>query len=746
MKKVFQRLAALSLAGWTALSLAAGAVPAYGADTEALQAAVSRAEQADVRGCTEGSAALLLKALDSAAQVMGDKNAGSSRVRNHVALLDAASQALVKGAQGDSLACGNYTIKGILRQASSDSPSMGNGSIVQPMEVVAKEGQITLRLQFTSLTVPGLGEGYLSELSYLPGWEGMLQNMTEEQYKAFQACTLEEYHEGVYDLFNHPDTGIDTSLRGKLYPKYLTMPVDYKDPEVWVKVYVPIMESISAGGGTQYARLQMDWDTLTWKEPDKRALEEAADQLARLKGTVVPADYTQEMAELLDQAIITGKDALDSTSLSQSQSDAMAQALNAVANLFADADKQYLYDMIRLAETYTGSEYTEAYTADMKERIQAARAVYNDTFATQTQVNEQYALLLQAVSNPQKKEVSAPATPAPGSTPTPSPEQKPPSSTEEPKKPSEEGNQKLDKDNLKDGIYGVTGKMVKIDKSTASMSNDAISHTIKLTVEKGVYNVSLNFTGLNISGMYGYLGGLKFFDQGYSLDSFGAPQGTVKAVTVDSYQLDGSGGRVSDTYGTDYPHEVTFPLIPEAVKDGYVPLQVYVPIMEAISQGTGTQPVFLFLDWDTLRTAREDDESFTEHENTGQPGATGTGTGTGTGLTAGVSRLGTSPSPIPGGVGAAKSSISGAKSTDSGKKGGTGLAPETPQTEKILSEGGLAEAGTEALGDVNPQDAQADEASEEAPGRPSPAAIPTVMSILMAAAGLAFKWKTRGGL
>ena len=30
-------------------------------------------------------------------------------------------------------------------------------------------------------------------------------------------------------------------------------------------------------------------------------------------------------------------------------------------------------------------------------------------------------------------------------------------------------------------------------------------------------------------------------------------------------------------------------MIPEALNDGYVPLQVFVPIMDAISSGTGTQ-------------------------------------------------------------------------------------------------------------------------------------------------------------
>ena len=53
---------------------------------------------------------------------------------------------------------------------------------------------------------------------------------------------------------------------------------------------------------------------------------------------------------------------------------------------------------------------------------------------------------------------------------------------------------------------------------------------------------------------------------------------------------------MSDAYGTDYPDLVTFPLIPETLKDGYVPLQVVVPLMESISAGTGTQQMYVKLE------------------------------------------------------------------------------------------------------------------------------------------------------
>ena len=58
-------------------------------------------------------------------------------------------------------------------------------------------------------------------------------------------------------------------------------------------------------------------------------------------------------------------------------------------------------------------------------------------------------------------------------------------------------------------------------------------------------------------------------------------------------------------------------MIPEALKDGYVPLQVFVPIMDAISSGTGTQPVFLKLDWSSLKATTADDPDFDKNDNNG---------------------------------------------------------------------------------------------------------------------------------
>lgn len=256
----------------------------------------------------------------------------------------------------------------------------------------------------------------------------------------------------------------------------------------------------------------------------------------------------------------------------------------------------------------------------------------------------------------------------------------------EPESP-DPGGDELDIRNLPDGVYSVTGRMLKVDKETLSMSDNAIDHTIKLTVKDGKYALTMNFRGLTIGSQLGYLGRLQYFASGYTLDhQYGNPQGDLQAVTVDSYQQNEDGSRVSDQYGTDYPDEVTFELIPEALEDGYVPLQVFVPIMDAIASGTGTQPVFLALDWDTLQATTDDDPAFDDEGQTDDEETDGNGEGSG--LTGG-SGLGTST--LPGGSSLGGSSLGGSS------LGGSSLGGSSLSAARTGDETGTALAGWAAL-------------------------------------------------
>ena len=165
---------------------------------------------------------------------------------------------------------------------------------------------------------------------------------------------------------------------------------------------------------------------------------------------------------------------------------------------------------------------------------------------------------------------------------------------------------KLDKDNLQDGAYTLNADMIKINRRDYSMSNDAIGHNITLTVRNGVYYITVEFRGLNVDGDFGYLSRLKYYGAGFSYDNYGNPQGTVILATVLSYQKDTNGNNIVDQYNdadNPYPKHLQFPLVNKAGYEGnFVPLQVFVPIMEAISTGSGTQDVLMRLDWTTLKT------------------------------------------------------------------------------------------------------------------------------------------------
>ena len=173
---------------------------------------------------------------------------------------------------------------------------------------------------------------------------------------------------------------------------------------------------------------------------------------------------------------------------------------------------------------------------------------------------------------------------------------------------------------LSDGVYKLNGEMLKVNKVDKSMSNNAINHNIKLTVKNGIPTVSMNFNGMTISSLKGYLKNLYYYETGYDVNKYGDPSGAMSPVNVDSWQQYTDGTRFSDDFGTDYPNDVFFPLCLEVLQgEDYIPMQVFVPVMEAITAGSGTQNVYLKLDYSTLTKTTADDKDFAEQETIAKP-------------------------------------------------------------------------------------------------------------------------------
>ena len=295
--------------------------------------------------------------------------------------------------------------------------------------------------------------------------------------------------------------------------------------------------------------------------------------------------YESSSLTVLNTAITLAENVAANPKATESEVAAAEKSLTTALNGLVEkavVDKSKLEIKIAEAKTYLSQTdiYTESSLATLQSAVGRAQNVMDNDSASQKLVDDQVTKLTEAIQQLAKK-----------------------------------SDGKLDIKNLADGVYSIYGTMVKVDKNTYSMSNEAINHTIKLTVKNGKYYITLNFNGLTVGQKLGYLSKLKYFTTGYTLDKYGNPQGTLADVTVDSYQKNSDGSLVSDQYGTNYPDEVTFELIPEALNDGYVPLQVFVPIMDAISSGTGTQPVYLKLDWSSLKATTSDNPDFDKNDN-----------------------------------------------------------------------------------------------------------------------------------
>lgn len=462
---------------------------------------------------------------------------------------------------------GTYTITSFLRSAASDQASMGNAGIVQPVQIIAKDGKLTVRVQCKALNTK-LGSvsftGYLAKMSYFPDWQTSDDNIELPENETPVPVNVESYFEKTYDRYNDPKTGTDPQVKGKLYPHYLNFPIKNKQKEMWVQVYVPVMESISKGSGLQYARFQFDWSTL--------------------------------------------KKVSDSTEINQGKADG--------------------------------------------------------TTAKKTTTTK-------------KKKT------------------------------------KLNIKKLKDGIYSINGSMLKTDKKTESMANDAINHKIKLTVKNGTYYLTLDFKALNISSSYGYLSKIKYFTNGYQINKYKVPTGTTKNVTVNSYQKDSKGKKVKDSYGTNYPDKVTFPLIKRALNDGYVPLQVFVPIMDAISPGSGIQAVYLKLDLSSVKQAKSSSQFDSNDKNVSVSTSTQTTT---------------SSSDDHQSV-----TIKSATLPESKKQ-------ETTSTQALNTQNDVSFGQTSTTAAQTKTTVQTDLGDEA----DTPIAVPSVMSILISLAGVFYKIKSRG--
>lgn len=234
---------------------------------------------------------------------------------------------------------------------------------------------------------------------------------------------------------------------------------------------------------------------------------------------------------------------------------------------FEPADMKALTALVAKAEQYKEDDYTSSTYTTMRNALASAKTVLANSRATQEEVDSAAKELQTAIDAlEEKKDVT------------------------------------FDINNLPDGKYQLYAQMIKTDRESFSMSNEGINHTVQLEVKDGEYYLTVQFKGLAIYNQFGYLQKLSYYDKGYTYNDYGIPQGTViPAEVLTQYDI-------VDRYNDKdnlYPQLLKFKLVDKA-SEKYVPLQVFVPIMEAIADGTGTQDVLMQLDWTTLKATDAD--------------------------------------------------------------------------------------------------------------------------------------------
>lgn len=236
---------------------------------------------------------------------------------------------------------------------------------------------------------------------------------------------------------------------------------------------------------------------------------------------------------------------------------------------FKPADTTELEKLVAQADNYNEDDYTTSTYTTMKNALANAKAVLANSKSTQEEVDNAATELQTAIDSLKKKD-----------------------------------DPKVDINNLPDGKYTLYAQMIKTDKESFSMSNNAIKHDVWLEVKDGEYYLTMQFKGMSIYNKFGYLLNLSYFDTGYTYNDYGVPEGKLVPAEVLTTQKDSDGNDVIDQYNNAdnlYPELVRIKLVDKA-SEKYVPLQVFVPIMESIADETGTQPVLMQLDWTTLKT------------------------------------------------------------------------------------------------------------------------------------------------
>ncbi len=528
--------------------------------------------------------------------------------------LDTLEEKPVLDADPANLEDGKYTLKAYMYKTSDPTVySMANNAINHNVWLEVNDGEYYLTVQFIGMSMYNQF-GYLMDLKYFDegytiGSGGTPEgNLLDADVLSTQ---IDSDGKDVIDGYNDEDNLYPAMVRFKLVEK-----ADGR--YVPLQVFVPIMESISEGLGTQTVYMELDWSKLRSDDgsvlpQDPPVLSPALDVTDEDTGIKVHADkgVFESGTEFAAENLISGS-TYDQTRTTLTEKN-VGEKFILYDVYFKDADGENVtpngkvtysipvpedYDMDSLALIRINDEEDNIGPMTYITGWTIEDGYLTFTYNAKTAKPVHFTLV-------EKGSVLEPE-------PTPEPE------------PEPEPGDNADRFSLEDGIYSVYGEMIKANRQDYSMSNDAINHNIKLTVKDGEYYLTMDFKGISYLNRFGYLANLYYYEDGYTYGQYGAIEGSKSAAEVLSTQKNADGTDVIDEFnqkggsseGILYPDLVTFPLAGSALADeeGYVPLHVFVPVMEDIAAGTGSQDVLLKLDWSTIEAASEDDPAFEPDE------------------------------------------------------------------------------------------------------------------------------------
>ena len=168
--------------------------------------------------------------------------------------------------------------------------------------------------------------------------------------------------------------------------------------------------------------------------------------------------------------------------------------------------------------------------------------------------------------------------------------------------------------NLPDGTYSITSEALhfsqegKQSMAAAGLDNEKT----KLIIKNGQYFVNVNFKPISLSGLNGYLGDLKYYagDKTHK-NRYDIEDNEFKDTTIVNNYSENENDTYTDIYKKKFPGRTVYPkTLSYSVDKNKIDsnnkletfTQVFVPVMESIFQGAGTQRMILEYNLSSLAT------------------------------------------------------------------------------------------------------------------------------------------------